>query len=190
MRTAQTTLADVAVGRVIVGGVPGTASQHSQARDVLVARSAMPHGLLVDLARIGGPLPVLESHFYSVVAAGDTVVEIEAGPTPAQMHGDELFLRLEWAVAFIDLYARQAAGPATPELNKCRGVLEAVKRSEGCRAVFEVESFVDALKRLCKRHGVSLRAGVNPECILLDDLALNAEAVRDIEDIRTGADHA
>ena len=35
----------------------------------------------------------------------------------------ELLAALEWTVGFIDTYARQAAMPATPELNKARAAI-------------------------------------------------------------------
>ena len=38
---------------------------------------------------------------------------------------DELVKRLSWAVRFIETYASKAAGPATPEINKCKAALAA-----------------------------------------------------------------
>lgn len=35
----------------------------------------------------------------------------------------ELLEALTWAVRFIDTYASKAAGPATPEVNKCRAAI-------------------------------------------------------------------
>jgi hypothetical protein len=40
---------------------------------------------------------------------------------------DPLVRALEWAVGFIETYARDRSGPATPELNRARRVLMAYR---------------------------------------------------------------
>lgn len=40
----------------------------------------------------------------------------------------ELLAALEWAVRFIDTYAKKNSGPATPEINKCRAAIAKAKK--------------------------------------------------------------
>lgn len=40
---------------------------------------------------------------------------------------DELVARLEWAIRFIETYARKDSGQATPEIKACRAAIKMAK---------------------------------------------------------------
>lgn len=71
------------------------------------------------------PLPVCEP---PAQVAFDAMYTVQVGDlTPVQEHADNLLASLKWAVGFIETYARDHIGPATPEMNKARQVIDAVE---------------------------------------------------------------
>lgn len=146
MRITKTQFGELAPGQVIVGGIPGTSAAHSQARDVVIARMQLgTRTSQVDLARIAGPMPPGGEHIFSVTGDNNELVVDVEELSRAQLHGDELALRLGWAISFIDVYARKAAGPATPELNKCRAALAATTEAGPTRPTYD--ELLSALRR-------------------------------------------
>jgi hypothetical protein len=93
-------------------------------------------GFMVEAIRQARDLLRAESHPAHdaergkwIEAAGALLAQVEAGglPTPAQVHAEELADRLQWLLAFVETYASDAIGPATPAINKVRNVLDLVR---------------------------------------------------------------
>lgn len=85
-------------------------------------------GVLLYTAVLGRqPLPVMAPPETTSWEAKFCVEVPEPAPlTPAQQLAEELRDRLQWLLGFVSTYARGHMGPATPEFDKVRALLDKV----------------------------------------------------------------
>lgn len=182
MRIIKKRLDELKPGEVVVGGARGNAIE-SDARDVVLVRLPAAIGAtLVTFGRFAGPF-VEGRPYFDCLADSDIEVNVEA-PTLAEQHADELALRLGWLLSFVDIYARKAIGPATPEVNKCRAVLAAATGTGEPLVDYRV-LLQKYIRHVVEAEGIDFISG--PQ---LDDVALSAEEVEALRNLAAEVRHA